>query len=277
MPLHILFLILIFSMALSAYRLSDQYNRMSTEAHKLLDSNSDNDNNKFTSALTIPNHTISRAVYQNLDGKNDIDARFYKFNNSQINSSFYAQIVVPKIDQFVNFTPSIMLLEPKPHVDKGNNIINSDYNTDNNNNNNNSFPLGIPTNYQSIINQDYNDTLPSSTFYEPFTQTSYWERQEVNAKLNKLGTYYIVVYNGNNSGNNVHTQNSLVDFGKFSLAVGKVEDFSILDFLVLIPYSWINVKLFFNDYLSLAFGVSVFVLLVIVLPILIILRRRRKN
>jgi hypothetical protein len=273
MSLHILFLILIFSIALSAYLLSDQNNRMSTEAHKLLDSNSDNDNNKFTSALTIPNHTISWAVYQNLDGKNDIEARFYKLNNSQVDSSFYAQIVVPKIDQFVNFTPSIMLLEPKPHVDKDNNIINSDYST--NNNNNNSFPFGIPTNYQIMINQDYNDTLPSSTFYEPFTQTSYWERQEINANLNKLGTYYIVVYNENNSGDNVHTQNSSVVFGKFSLAVGKVEDFSILDFLVLIPYSWINVKLFFNDYLSLALGVSVFVLLVIVLPSLLILRRKR--
>lgn len=274
MPLHILFLILIFNTVLGACLLSDQNNRMSTEAHKLLDS-SDNDNNKFTSALTIPNHTISWAVYQNLDGKNDIEARFYKFNNSQINSSFYAQIVVPKIDQFVNFTPSIVLLEPKPHVDKGNNIINSDYNTNSNNNNNNPFPFGIPTNYQIMINQDYNDTLPSSTFYEPFTQTSYWERQEIIANLIKLGTYYIVVYNENNSGNNVHTQKSPVDFGKFSLAVGKVEDFSILDFLVLIPYSWINVKLFFNDYLSLALGVSVFVLLVIVLPTLLILRRKR--
>ena len=103
-----------------------------------------------------------------------------------------------------------MLLEPKSHVIKGNNIINSDYNK--NNNSNNPFPFGIPTNYQIMINQAYNDTLPSSTFYEPFTQTSYWERQELNANLNNLGTYYIVVYNENNSGNNVHTQNSPLVF-----------------------------------------------------------------
>jgi hypothetical protein len=99
MSLHILFLILIFGITLSACLLPDQKSKMNTEAHKLLDSNSDDDNNKFTSALTIPNHTISWAVYQNLDAKNDIEARFYKFNNSQINSSSYAQIVVPKIDQ----------------------------------------------------------------------------------------------------------------------------------------------------------------------------------
>ena len=73
MPLHILFLMLIFSIALSAYLLSDQKNRMNTEAHKLL-GNSDNDNNKFTSALMIPNHIILWAVYQNLDGNDDIEA-----------------------------------------------------------------------------------------------------------------------------------------------------------------------------------------------------------
>ncbi|MDQ2686151.1 MAG: hypothetical protein M3Y25_09965, partial [Thermoproteota archaeon] len=68
-----------------------------TEGHKLL-SSSDAVNNKFTSALMIPNHTISWAVYEHLGGEIDIEVRFYKFNNSQINSSFYAQNVVPKID-----------------------------------------------------------------------------------------------------------------------------------------------------------------------------------
>lgn len=63
----------------------------------------------------IPNHTISWAVYEHLGGEADNEARFYKFNNSQINSSFYAQIVVPKIDQFANYTPSLMLLEPKSY------------------------------------------------------------------------------------------------------------------------------------------------------------------
>jgi len=128
-----------------------------------------------------------------------------------------------------------------------------------------------------MINEDYNDSLPSSTTYEPFTQTSYWERQEINSKLNKLGTYYIIVYNSqNNLSNNTLDQNNIPKFGKFSLAVGKVEDFSILDLLVLIPYSWLNVKLFFNDYWSLMLGIGIFVLMVIVIPIVLFLRRKRK-
>ena len=280
MPVLILFLILIYGVTLRTFLLFDYKQKMAVDAHKLL-RNNDNDNSKFTSALIIPNHTISWAVYQQLDGKEGIDARFYKFNNSQINSSFYAQIVVPKIEQFANFTPSLMLLEPKSYKVGDNNIssVIKDNNLMLSNNTNNPLPFGIPTNYQIIINQDYNETLPSSTFYEPFTQTSYWERQEINTNLNKLGTYYIVVFNNYDnditSGNNVSNYKDKPELGKFSLAVGKIEDFSILDLFILIPYSWMNVKLFFNDYLSLTLGVSIFVLVVIVLPIVLIKRRKR--
>jgi hypothetical protein len=253
---------------------------MVVEAHKLLSGNG-NDNGKFTSAMIIPNHTVSWAVYQTLNSDEGIDARFYKFNNTQINSSFYAQIVIPKIDQFVNFTPSLILLEPKSYTIKENgitNVINENKSTSNNNINGDTLPFGIPTNYQIMINKNYNDTLPSPTIYEPFTQTSYWERQEINSKLYKLGTYYIVVYNSyDNSDNNVQQQNSAVKFGKFSLTVGKVEDFSILDLLVLIPYSWLSVKIFFNDYWSLTLGITIFVSLVIVMPIVLILRRKRNG
>lgn len=220
------------------------------EAHKLLSGNG-NDNSKFTSAMIIPNHTISWAVYQTLNVDEGIDARFYKFNNAQINSSFYAQIIIPKIDEFVNFTPSLILLEPNSYTVDDNaitNVINDNKSTSSNNINY-TLPFGIPTNYQILINKTYNDTLPSPTIYEPFTQLSYWERQEINSKLDKLGTYYVVVYNSyDDSDNNTQQQNSTIKFGKFSLAVGKIEDFSISDLLVLIPYSWISVKLFFNDY-----------------------------
>ncbi|HKR73711.1 MAG TPA: hypothetical protein VJR94_06325 [Candidatus Nitrosocosmicus sp.] len=279
MSLLIIYLILVLGIILSTCISCCYKEEMVVEAHKLLSGNG-NDNGKFTSAIIIPNHTVSWAVYQTLNSDEGIDARFYKFNNTQINSSFYAQIIIPKIDQFVNFTPTLILLEPKSYTIKENgitNVINENKSTSNNNIND-TLPFGIPTNYQIMINKNYNDTLPSPTIYEPFTQTSYWERQEINSKLYKLGTYYIVVYNSyDNSDNNVQQQNSAVKFGKFSLAVGKVEDFSILDLLVLIPYSWLSVKIFFNDYWSLTLGITIFVSLVIVMPIVLILRRKRNG
>ena len=72
--------------------------------------------------------------------------------------------------------------------------------------------------------------------------------------------------------------NSSINEGKFSLAVGETKDFSIQDYLVLLPYSWIKVKLFFNDYLSIFAAFIVFVFLVIVLPsIILIMRKKRKK
>ena len=277
MDLMVLYLILAFSFVLTFFPSCGYKQEMIVEAHKLL-SNGQNDNSKLTSAMIIPNHTISWAVYQTLDDKDGIYAGFFKFNITQTNSSFYAQIVIPKIDQFVNFTPSIMLLEPKFHEIKDNNSVDVSYHNNSvlNGNDSGSLPFGIPTNYQIKINKDYNDSLPSSSIYEPFTQTSYWERQEINSKLEKLGTYYIVVYRSqNNPNNNTLDQSNIPKFGKFSLAVGKVEDFSISDLILLIPYSWINVKLFFNDYWSLLLGIGIFVLLVIVIPLTLFLRRKK--
>ena len=78
-----------------------------------------------------------------------------------------------------------MLLEPNSYVITDNTIFSSsDYNTSRSNID--TFPFGIQTNYRIALNQDYNDALPSSTIYEPFTQISYWERQEINTNLGKL-------------------------------------------------------------------------------------------
>ena len=60
--------------------------------------------------------------------------------------------------------------------------------------------------------------------------------------------------------------------------MGETEDFSIQDYLVLLPYSWIKVKLFFNDYLSIFVAFIVFVFLVIILPsIILVMRKKRKK
>ena len=245
----------------------------SAEGHKFIDTSENNNNNKFENALLIPNHTVSWSIYQEL-GMGEGDAKFYKFQNEQINSTFYAQISIPKIEKYKTFTPSLALLEPQFKDNNTSlNKIHDDY--VNYQNNNIILPFEVPQNYRILLKDDYTGPIPSPTFYEPFTQTSYWERQEINSKLDKLGTYYIVVYNSyDNSGKDIHGQNNFSNFGKFSLAVGKIEDFSILDLLVLIPYSWINVKLFFNDYWSLTLGLSIFVLLVIVTPLVLILRRK---
>jgi hypothetical protein len=63
-------------------------------AHKLLeshvvDSEQDKDNTIFGSALRIPDHTVSWAIYQQLGGPDNVEARFYKFENKQPSSNLY--------------------------------------------------------------------------------------------------------------------------------------------------------------------------------------------
>ena len=236
------------------------------EGHKFIDTSENDDNNNFKNALTIPNHTISWAIYQELL-RGEADTRFYKFQNEQINNSLYVQLSIPEIEKYKTFTPSLVLLEPQI---KSNNVSTNKSNDTNVQfqNNRNSLPFEIPPNYRILLKTDYQGSLPSPIFYEPFTQTSYWERQEIRTQIQNLGTYYIVVF--------INDNNSNIAEGKFTLAVGELEDFSALDFLILLPYSWIKLKIFYNDYLSLV-SVIIIVILFILVILLFIKRRRHKK
>ena len=226
------------------------------EGHKLLEISS-NDNTNFEYSLTIPNHTISWAIYQTMDSDKS-NARFYKFENDRINNSLYAQISIPQIEKYKNFSPSLVILEPLSNINSNYTIMIDNY-LNHSNTNTNSLPFEIPNNYKVLVKEDYQESKPSVTFYEPFTQTNYWEKQEIRIKLQNLGTYYIVVYNQNNDGETD---------GKFTLAVGNVEDFSLLDFFIQISYSWIKIKLFFNDYLSIFFVIFIFISFALILFII---------
>ncbi len=60
-------------------------------------------NNDFDTAITISNHTLSWVIYQELD-KREYKAKYYKFENNKINSSFSAQITIPKNEKYKNLT-----------------------------------------------------------------------------------------------------------------------------------------------------------------------------
>lgn len=73
----------------------------------------------------------------------------------------------------------------------------------------------------------------SADFFEPFTQTNYWGRQQFDLKLPAGGTYYVLVWN-------VAGQP-----GKYVLATGQVERFGPAD-AVLFPIWWLRVHWFFG-------------------------------
>jgi hypothetical protein len=72
--------------------------------HKLI--SHDDSHRDFDSALVIPDHKISWAIYENL-GTNE--TKFYTFDAKK-GDSFYASIVIPNLDGLEKYSPSLILM-----------------------------------------------------------------------------------------------------------------------------------------------------------------------
>ena len=188
-------------------------------AHKLI--SHDDSHRDYESALVIPDHKISWAIYDNL-GVNE--TKFYTFDAKK-GDSFYASIVIPKLDGLQNYSPSLVLVNDD--------LFNNDSSSSN-----------IESNIEKYL---YEGDYPGNEFYEPFGQVTYWERQEITTIIPDDGQYFILVLDEKNQS------------GKYALAVGTIEDFSGSDFFTTLPKAWFETKLFFNDYVSFIIGISILV------------------
>ncbi len=193
--------------------------------HKLI--SHDDAHRNFELALKIPDHEVSWVIYENL-GENE--AKFYTFEANK-GDSFFASIVVPKIDGLEEYSPTLVF-------------------------------VGDDNFEKKKIN--YEKNFPGDEFYEPFGQTTYWERQEFKTVIPADGTYFLAVMDEKNQS------------GKYSLAIGTIEDFSFVDFFTILPKAWLDTKLFVNDYNSIVFFILILIGLFIV-PTLIILRKKSKK
>ena len=188
-------------------------------AHKLI--SHDDSHRDFESALVIPDHKISWAIYDNLGVE---ESKFYTFDAKK-DDSFYASIVIPKLEGLENYSPSLILMNDD--------LFNG---------------AGSSSNIESSVQKFlYEGDYPGNEFYEPFGQVTYWERQEVTTIIPADGQYFILVSDEKNQS------------GKYALAVGTIEDFSGSDFFTTLPKAWFETKLFFNDYVSFIIGISILV------------------
>ena len=204
--------------------------------HKLI--SHDDTHRDFDSALQIPDHKISWAIYENL-GANE--AKYYSFN-AKHGDSFYASIVVPKINGLEEYSPTLVLVGEK--------IFEND-----------TVPFETQLGTEKFL---YQGGFPSTEFYEPFGQVTYWDRQEIRTDIILDGQYFLVVIDESNQS------------GKYSLAIGTIEDFSGGDFFAILPKAWLDTKLFVNDYTSII--ISFFILgLIPSVPILILVRKRKNG
>ena len=204
-------------------------------AHKLI--SHDDTHRSFDTALQIPDHKISWAIYEDL-GVNE--AKFYTFD-AKHGDSFYASIVIPKINGLENYSPTLVLVGPG--------VFEND---------------DIPYETQLGVEKfSFDGKFPGREFYEPFGQVTYWERQEVKTEIITDGQYFIVVMDEKNQS------------GKYSLAIGTIEDFSGGDFFTILPKAWFDTKLFVEDYASI--GIFIAILFAIpAIPAFIIIRKEKR-
>ena len=197
--------------------------------HKLIPT--DGTNIDYESALNIPDPVISWAMYEELED----NALFYKFDAKK-DDRLFSSIVIPKLDNLENFTPSLVLIGPSTFLDLVDElkVMEVDKN----------FDYPIPDGYDAYV-FDYNGPIPSKEFYEPFGQVTYWERQEIDLEIEAPGTYYMAVFDKNGS------------TGKLAVAIGYVEDFSGNDFVTVLPNAWLESRYFSEDYSQLFIMVGI--------------------
>lgn len=246
----------------------------SVNAHKPLKASDNNDS--FATATRIFNHTISWAVYEELDKENPID--YYSFTANK-GERFYAQLLIPKLEKFINFRPSLALIGNGLSADIKNvhseNTIQEHYATDSD-----ALPFSLPQRTEATV-VDYTGIIPSTEFYEPFTQTSYWERQEVVIdNLPASGTYFVVIFDRNiisQLNNNNNNNNSSSSTGKYSLAIGEIEDFSPYDLFTTLPRAWFDTKFFFEDYTMPTVVIAVAITVPVIVGTSYLIRGRRRQ
>jgi len=187
--------------------------------------------------IFVEDHQISWAAYNQLETAGDVD--FYSFKVEQ-GEVIYFSMVIPVIDRYKNFMPDLALIGPRLENDYAGydmNYINS--------------LLKLESGENIIIVRDDQDN--PDTFFEPFTRTSYWRRQQYSTEAPAEGTYYLAVFSEEK------------DQGKYTLAIGRKEIWGLKD-LIRMPKIWWDTRMFVeketSTYLvsALVFAVSSFIL-----------------
>jgi len=160
--------------------------------------------------IFVEDHLISWAAYNQLENAGDVD--YYSFKAEQ-GEEIYFSMVIPVIDRYQDFKPDLALIGPALENDYAG--YNPDYI--------NSI-LKLESDENIIIVRDDNDN--PDTFFEPFTRTSYWKRQEFSTAAPAAGTYYLAVFSGDENP------------GKYTLAIGRKEIWALKDIIKLPKIVW---------------------------------------
>ena len=179
----------------------------SVSAHKYLETES---SRTREDPVLVSDHQVSWAAYEELEREGQVD--YYEFE-AEKGEEVYASLLVPRIDRFSDFKPDLALIGPglPDKLDER------------------GVPLDVREDEGAFVKRYEREE--NEVFFEPFTQTSYWERQVIRRKAPRDGTYFVAVWSSSNQ------------TGKYVLAIGEREAFGPGDILEL-PSVWWKVRIF---------------------------------
>ncbi len=189
----------------------------SVAAHKYLETESSATRDD---PVMVPDHQVSWAAYEELDKESQVD--YYRFEAKK-GEEIYASLIIPKIERLYDFEPELALIGPGLAEGTDSEVSSED------------LPLDVREDEGVLVKKYKGDE--NEVFFEPFTQTSYWERQVIRRKAPQDGTYFVAVWS------------SEKETGKYVLAVGEREAFGPGDILEL-PSVWWKVRIFVEREIS---------------------------
>ncbi len=200
-------------------------------AHKPLDTSGEASRDD---PIVIKNHQISWVAYNQLTEPFDID--YYKLLSVEEGERIYLSVLVPHVKRLRDYEPTIAVIGPGLSID---------YDGLDRRNIQNLITL---TDKQGIIVKQYRGE--GNTFFEPFTQTNYWEKQKMNIEAPVDGDYYVAVFDITG------------DADKYVLSIGKEEKWGVKDLLKM-PGIWWNVRMFVEQKWSTYVMAGLFILVII--------------
>lgn len=198
--------------------------------------------------IVIREHQSSWVAYNRLTGSEDVD--YYLLSAVQKGDLIDTTLLVPVIDRLANFRPVLALLGP-----------------------------GLPIKTAGLTQETIKDFLKiapnegvvvktseqtSEIFFEPFTQTKYWQRQSLQLTTPVSGQYYLAVFDPKENGD------------KYVLSIGKQENWKVKDIFEF-PGVWWRVRMFTEHKRSTYAIVGFLILASLLLVVLLIKHYRQRN
>jgi hypothetical protein len=195
------------------------------------------ENDSLEHALHVENPTKSWAIYDELEHRSE--ARYYKVELKK-GERLKISVFTP---EETDFSPGIVIISPN-FSDASASAV-PDF-------------VEVPDGYSAIVVQGERSEHAE---YEPFTPSSSYHTAEFDETVNQSGVYYFAIFEPENS-------------GKFGVAIGYIESFSVLEWL-LIPFDVIKIHLWEGQNLGVI--LAPLIIIIVIGKIILFYRRIKLN